>query len=857
MMMDSDLADFKIGNWWVRPQLNELENSDQRRHLEARSMEVLLCLARHAPTVVSKEQLIAEVWTDSPFVSDDVISHAIWELRKALGDSARSPSYIKTIPRKGYLIVAEVLRPQGSALPIEGAQIDHYDIHEEIGRGSMGVVFRATDRQLGRTVAIKFLATELTRDDKARQRFHREARLAASLDHPNLATVHQVGETAQGQIYLVTSFYSGGSLKDLLAKGPVPAQEALELARQLAAGLGAAHKRGIIHRDIKPANLLLDEHGHLKIADFGIAKLLGGTDLTRTGAALGTPAYKSPEQSRGQEVDQRTDLWSVGVVLFELLTGRRPFDGEYEQAVVHSILSHEPQALAEVGGQPIPAELSRIVGKAMAKEPEERYQSGEEMVSDLARASVPGVVTKDSPRARVPTVKSAIGVSLAATALIVLAWAQPWKTVGPLRMRATEVLANGPSTNNQAIAHFHTGQKFWLSGNDPKNLSDALRHLEHAAELAPDWADAYALLALFKSDRFAETKQQGLLEDIRQLAEQVKKLDPSNGLIKVAEARLHLLNGQFIKAEQLTTSAIEAQSTCPEGFNETCDLAHLWRAEAEWSQGQQADAVRRLESCLGIGNGRIRCRLKLAQLYNLSGNSTKAAVLYEEVLALIDKQTTALNDLGVYRLEARQYQKAVGILTRLEKLTHGPRATLNLGHAYYGLGYWESARNYYLEADERYKSLGQNNPIPAVSIGDTFLEEGQPDMALPWFEKAALRFEMILQGPVPAIIWQAQNAVCLAKLGKTREALQQINTLVRHEVQSEQPFAPIFYYAARVFALDGDQENLFRMARLSSKAGNDLNRLTDDAAFIDWRKHQGYQILLVDLSSGTQPPLLF
>ena len=260
----SSPTDFKIGEWWVRPQRHVLERSGDVRSVELRSMEVLVCLARHAPNVVAKEKLLAEVWTDSPFVGDDVISHAIWELRKALEDSAKDSTYIRTVPRRGYQLVAEVLRPQGSPLPLEGVRIDHYQIGPEIGRGAMGVVYEATDQRLSRPVAIKFLAEELTRDPKACRRFEREARLAASLDHPNLATVHEIGETSRGHKYLVTSLYRGGSLKDRLAKGPVEVEEALSLIRQLIAGLGAAHERGIVHRDIKPANLHARRARHLE-----------------------------------------------------------------------------------------------------------------------------------------------------------------------------------------------------------------------------------------------------------------------------------------------------------------------------------------------------------------------------------------------------------------------------------------------------------------------------------------------------------------------------------------------------------------------------------------------------------------
>lgn len=213
---------FKLGEVWVRPLLDEIERDSEIFHVEARSMQVLLCLVRHAPALVSRERLLEEVWQDTPFVSDEVISHAIWELRKALGDSARDPSFIRTVPRKGYQLVAAVVRPAGAAVPAAGVRINHFEVLEELGRGAMGVVYRAIDRRLDRTVALKFLADELTRDEAACERFLREAQLAAGLDHPNLATVLEIGETSDNHRCLVTSYYAGGSLSDRLARGPSP-----------------------------------------------------------------------------------------------------------------------------------------------------------------------------------------------------------------------------------------------------------------------------------------------------------------------------------------------------------------------------------------------------------------------------------------------------------------------------------------------------------------------------------------------------------------------------------------------------------------------------------------------------------
>jgi serine/threonine protein kinase len=228
---------------------------------------------------------------------------------------------------------------------LAGHQVGRYRLLREIGGGGMGTVYEAEDSQLGRRVAVKLLPPEYSRDRRAKERFLREARAAAAVDHPNLCTVHDAGES-EGRLYIVLSFYEGETLRDRIRRGPLPLAEAREVAIQVARGLARAHEAGIVHRDIKPANVMLPRRGEAKILDFGIARLQGDeVSLTRTGASWGTPAYMSPEHARGEPVDGRTDVWSLGVMLYEMVAGRRPFGGESIEALVSSILTQEPEPL--------------------------------------------------------------------------------------------------------------------------------------------------------------------------------------------------------------------------------------------------------------------------------------------------------------------------------------------------------------------------------------------------------------------------------------------------------------------------------------------------------------------------------
>jgi serine/threonine protein kinase/tetratricopeptide (TPR) repeat protein len=256
-----------------------------------------------------------------------------------------------------------------------------YKILKEVGRGGMGVVYKAQDTRLDRTVALKFLSSELTRDEEARKRFIHEAKAAAALDHPNICTVYEV-EEAEDQTFIAMSYLEGKSLKDRVKSGPIAIDEALDIAAQVAEGLREAHAKGIVHRDIKPANIMLTEKGQAKITDFGLAKLSWGVDLTKTLSVMGTVAYMSPEQAKGEAVDHRTDIWSFGVVLYEMLRGELPFKGEHEQSLMYAIMNREPLPLMK--GRPgIPREVENIVHTALAKNVVERYQSFEDVLEDL------------------------------------------------------------------------------------------------------------------------------------------------------------------------------------------------------------------------------------------------------------------------------------------------------------------------------------------------------------------------------------------------------------------------------------------------------------------------------------------
>ncbi|MFQ5652854.1 MAG: protein kinase, partial [bacterium] len=265
-----------------------------------------------------------------------------------------------------------------------GQKILHYKITEKLGEGGMGVVYKAEDTKLKRDVAIKFLPRQIAASDEERQRFKIEAQAAAALNHPNIATIYAI-EEVDDELFIVMEYIDGKELRELIIHNSTFAiDNCLSYATQIAEGLQAAHKKGVTHRDIKSANIMITDEDQVKIMDFGLAKVRGSAQLTKVGTTLGTAAYMSPEQTRGESTDHRTDIWAFGVVLYEMLTGELPFKGDYEQAVIYSILNEEPESVTELRHD-APEPLVETLEKALQKDADARYQSAKDLLADLKK----------------------------------------------------------------------------------------------------------------------------------------------------------------------------------------------------------------------------------------------------------------------------------------------------------------------------------------------------------------------------------------------------------------------------------------------------------------------------------------
>ncbi len=387
-------------------------------------------LVERSGELVTREEIKKKLWPNDTVVEFDHSIHtAINKLRQALGDSADRPKYVETVARRGYRLMVSVeylesapedmhssdessgeedsaaARLQLASAGLIGRTVSHYRVLDVIGGGGMGVVYKAEDLKLGRAVALKFLPEELGSDPRALERFSREARAASSLDHPNICAIHEFGEHA-GRPFMVMQLLEGQTLRDRLAntasEGTLRLDELLDIGIQVSDGLQAAHEKGIIHRDIKPANIFITNKGVCKILDFGLVKLLEADQedevaeardepskmastaltLTRTGMAMGTAGYMSPEQVRGEKLDARTDLFSFGLVLYEMATGQRAFTGETAAVLKDAILNDMPTPVKGLNST-LPLKLEKIIGKAIEKQRELRYQAATDMRADL------------------------------------------------------------------------------------------------------------------------------------------------------------------------------------------------------------------------------------------------------------------------------------------------------------------------------------------------------------------------------------------------------------------------------------------------------------------------------------------
>ena len=445
---------FRFDPFEFDPAAGLVYRGDEETLLPPKAAHVLQLLLESAGQLVSKDELLETIWEDA-YVTESSLTDAISLLRRVLGDDTRDPTYIQTLHRRGYRFIGAVEEqaapapdaeseatpsveprvPQEGGLKV-GERLGSYEILCILGAGAMGTVYRARDTTLERDVAIKLLRGDFAGDPERLGRLEREAKLLAAVSHPNIAAIYSL-EEANGIKFPVLELVEGETLDQRLRSDRIKVDEALELARQIASALEAAHEQGIIHRDLKPANIKLTPTGQVKVLDFGLAKALEvhvfGADVsdsptesvtimgTRRGSIVGTAAYMSPEQAKGQEADRRADIWSFGCVLYEMLTGRRPFKGDTVSDTIAGVLEREPDWDALPNETPRAAR--RILRRCLSKDPDRRLHDIADARIELeeAMAEPPGEAASEATTAT-PAWRFALPWALTATVVIAALW---------------------------------------------------------------------------------------------------------------------------------------------------------------------------------------------------------------------------------------------------------------------------------------------------------------------------------------------------------------------------------------------------------------------------------------------------
>jgi serine/threonine protein kinase/Flp pilus assembly protein TadD len=822
--------DFFLADWRVRPALGQLERGDLVVEVEARSMQVLACLAQHAPNVVSKQRLIREVWGES-FVTEEVLSHAIWELRKGFGDEARNPRYIQTIAKKGYRLLAAVSYRVDPERLAPGSRIGNYEILKQLGGGAMGEVYKALDQRLGRIVALKLLPVDLARDPSARRRFLHEAKAVAALDHPNVATLYEVGESEGGRMFLALAFCEGETLQQRLERGPLPLPEAISIARQIAQGLAAAHRLHIVHRDVKPSNVVILPDGKVKLLDFGLAKMTGATSLTRLGSSPGTPAYKSPEQTLGDKVDPRSDLWALGVVLYEMVTGRLPFGGEYEQAVIYAILNEPPRPLDVDKG--FPRELGATIERALAKDPAKRYATAEEMDEDLADIPLKAE-SRDArtlpiqirwPRRRVLWIAAAV-ILLAVLGGGIGAWQQ--KAREQEQQEQQEQRKHRWDFSPEVARLVKQGDKLEWQGDTQRILSNAERTYRQALTLSPGNPLIEAQLAALLARINVQFPAPGQMREIEKLTEDAVKRAPDHPMPWVAQAKLMLLKDKPREAEQAARRAIKQDPKFDRGYTQL--------GEALIAQGRAVDGFASLRKATDTEQGYLRARLTLAAKLQDAGRYDDAVTEFREVLKYDSSHPTAEENLGDTYIAMGRSSEAIPLLRDVFEATHDFRSANSLGNAYF-------AQNRMTEAIAAYKQAYELSPDPVVArnLAECYEQIRQKDEAHHWYELAISSFDRTLRtgGGQRAELLRGR-AFCAAKLGHYDEALNN----VQEALQLKPGQTALFFRGAQICAMAGRREEVYSWTRRAIRAGYPPDELRRDMAFHDFQNDPRFQEIL-------------
>ena len=717
-----------------------------------------------------------------------------------------------------------------------GSTILHYKILEKLGQGGMGVVYLAEDLNLERKVAIKFLPQQIATNAQDKERFKIEAKAAAKLNHPNIATIYSIEESGD-QMFISMEYIKGVELSEKIQAGTIPTDEAIKIATQIADGLEAAHKEGITHRDIKTSNIMITDSGVVKIMDFGLAKVKGTSKLTQMGATLGTVAYMSPEQSRGDQVDNRADIWSLGVVLYEILTGKFPFRGDYDQAIIYSILNEEPQLAEEIDSG-----LQQIINKSLKKNPDERYQTAGEMAEELREISKGGEVERtETKQSKLPWIVAGAAVIVIAIALYlfmpssksVKATTEKIKTIAVLPFTNIGSDANqeyfSDGLSEELISVLQKNPKLRVTartssfafkgkGMDIKTIAaklDVNNILEGSVQKAGDnlrisadlvniktnatlWSNTYKgtmnnIFALQDSisGNVAEALNAALLG--KETTKPEQKTDPEAYNDYLLGNHFFDLGGKenFQKAESYYEKALSIDSTYAPGW---VGLSKVHEYQANFGYIRNAEgtnkAVREAKKALELDPNLADAYAQIGRLKNLyDWDWAGADEEYKKGLELEPENANVINETALLAATLGRFNEAIKLEHRVIEIDPlHLRGYLNLG-----LYTWDTnSPDKSINAFRKCLELNPQAQIAHTLIGFDYLKKGKPDSALTEIQKETDPF---VQAYGLAIVYKA--------LGKMKEADDKLAGLIKSDANDGA------YQIAEIYAYRGEKNKAF------------------------------------------------
>ena len=740
-----------------------------------------------------------------------------------------------------------------------GRRLSHYDVLADIGAGGMGVVYRAHDTRLDRDVAIKVLPTDRPLSQTARARFQREAMAASALNHPNIITIYEVN-SEDNIDFIVMEYVRGATLASVVKKRKLELGEAIRYCIQIADALTKAHAAGIIHRDLKPGNIMVTEDGLVKVLDFGLAKFnpsaasdgeITNTEpnqftLTQPGAVTGTVAYMSPEQARGERVDARSDIFSFGIVMFEVFSGHLPFTGPNSIALLHNLHFSPPRDLTQMRPD-VPKPLVSLISRMLEKKTEKRIQTVAEVASELRRGAVglvdgpitwhPSDATMDMARPprslRRRFANRQIWMAAGLLVLLVLAGFEGWRV-----LRKPAQGSQASPVDDNAYALYRRAREELDHSDRVGNVDAAIKLLERAVQLDPQSAASYAALseAYENKNVFNPDSQWSKLA-----SEYANKAVSLDGYLAAGHESLgmaKMMSGDSAEAEKQFRAAVDLD---PKSAVPHRDLGLLYD-----KTGKPDQAAAELKRALELDPKDWKTYLASGLNAYQAGRFKEAASAWEMALQLEPDNVPALRNLGAVYHSLGRDDDAVAALQHALEIKPVSDVYTNLGTILFYQGKYDKA----VPAFEKAVELGANNFDSWGNLGDAYRwSSTNQDKAKPAYEHAIqLVREEIAKNP-KQIELQADLAMYLAKSGDKDAALKELKPV--EDAHDANPSD--LYTAALVYELCGKRDRALDALRAAVKAGQDLNDIKNEPEFVSLRADPRYHLTILSAAAKPNP----